>query len=346
MARNAKRRLVVLGVLAAASLVGLVVLAALTVRDAPRWALAGLASPLAVRCVAVMAAGVAALGAIVALLVGTSRAGKRRSGVKGVAADQGGTAAIEMTLLLPFAVMIFLVITQAALLFNANLVVHYAVFAASRVSIVVVPMEIGGELQNLVYNPDVELNPPSEKLELIRRAAALALVPISAAIVDEEAEATPGGGGGAAVEAETKALFNAYATAAEEPWWFRRIRKQYDYANRFVEITLARPEHWRYGNPDTDCPYRHYLRDAWTQTGWSYIPYCPFHDARMDYAYWEDISLRLQYPYLLEVPIARRVMGGEELEVPGRTGTSWCAWIKVISTLSNEGGPEKRPKDG
>jgi hypothetical protein len=344
MARNGKRRLAVLGALAAASVVGLLVLVVLAVRDAPGWATAAATSPLAVRCVAIIAAGVVALGVIAALLAGAARArSERRGGVQGIAADQTGTAAIEMTLLLPFAVMIFLVITQAALLFNANMVVHYAAFAASRVSIVVVPMEIGEELRNLVYNPDVELNPPSEKLDLIRRAAVLALVPISASIMDAEAEATAGGGGGPVVEAETRAVFD-YLGGADDLWWFRRIRKQYDYANRFVEITLARPDHWRDGDPDPDCPYRHYVRDEWTQWGWSYIPYCPYHDERMDYWYWEDLHLRLLYPYLLEVPIARRVMGGEELEVPGRTGTSWCQWIKVISTLSNEGGPERLPR--
>ena len=363
MARNGKRRLVVLGVLAAASLVGLLVLAVRVVRLAPAWAVhlspawmpwmrASAASPLGVRCLVIIGVGMLALGAAVMVLVRSRgpaspyglRRGKRRGGVRGIATDQGGTAAIEMTLLLPFALMIFLVITQAAILFNGNMVVHYSGFAASRVAIVVVPMEIGEELKNLVYNPDWALNPPSEKLELIRRAAVLALVPVSGPLEEAEAEAgaVPGAGGGQAVEGETRTLFGFFGS--DDPWWFKRIQRQYNYANKYTKLTLAKPEHWRDGNPDPDCPYRHQRQDAWTQWGWTYVPYCPFHPERMDYGYWEDLHLRIVYPFLLEVPVANRVMG-EKFDLPGRRGNSYATEIKVISTLSNEGGPEVHPKD-
>jgi len=358
MARNGKRRLVALGVLSAASLVGLLVLAVRAVRLAPAWAQASAASPLGVRCLAIIGAGMLALGAAAMVLVRARgpaspyglRRGKRRGGVRGIATDQGGTAAIEMTLLLPFALMIFLVIAQAAILFNGNMVVHYSGFAASRVAIVVVPMEIGEELRNLVYNPDWAGNPPSEKLELIRRAAVLALVPVSGPL--EEAEAVPGAGGaqvatgdstGRAVEDQTRTLFGFFGS--DDPWWFKRIQRQYNYANKYTTLTLARPEHWRDGNPDPDCPYRHHRQDAWTQWGWTYVPYCPFYEERMDYGYWEDLHLRIVYPFLLEVPVANRVMG-EKFDLPGRRGNSYATEIKVISTLSNEGGPEVHPKDG
>jgi len=366
MMRNAKRRLVVLGVLAAASLVGLLVLAVRAVRLAPAWAQASAASPLGVRCLVIIGVGMLALGAAAMVLVRargpasgfvlrttpgrvavTSRRGKRRGGVRGIATDQGGTAAIEMTLLLPFALMIFLVITQAAILFNGNMVVHYSGFAASRVAIVVVPLEIGDELKNLVYNPDWAGNPPSEKLELIRRAAVLALVPVSGPLEEAEAEtggeAVPGAGGGQAVEGETRTLFGFFGS--DDPWWFKRIQRQYNYANKYTKLTLAKPEHWRDGNPDPDCPYRHHRQDAWTQWGWTYVPYCPFHPERMDYGYWEDLHLRIVYPFLLEVPVANRVMG-EKFDLPGRRGNSYATEIKVISALSNEGGPEVHPKDG
>jgi hypothetical protein len=65
----------------------------------------------------------------------------------------------------------------------------------------------------------------------------------------------------------------------------------------------------------------------------------------MDYGYWEDLHLRIVYPFLLEVPVANRVMG-EKFDLPGRQGNSYATEIRVISTLSNEGGPEVRPKDG
>jgi len=364
MARNGKRRLVVLGVLAAASLVGLLALTVRAVRLAPAWAQASASSPLGVRCLVIIGVGMLALGAAAMVLVRacgpasgfvlrttpgrvavTSRRGKRRGGVKGIAADQGGTAAIEMTLLLPFALMIFLVIAQAAILFNGNMVVHYSGFAASRVAVVVVPMEIGEELRNLVYNPDWGGNPPSEKLELIRRAAVLALVPVSGPLEEAETggEAVPGAGGGQAVEGETRTLFGYFGS--DERWWFKRIQRQYNYANKYTKLTLAKPEHWRDGNPDPDCPYRHHRQDAWTQWGWTYVPYCPFHSERMDYGYWEDLHLRIVYPFLLEVPVANRVMG-DKFDLPGRRGNSYATEIKVISTLSNEGGPEVHPKDG
>jgi hypothetical protein len=348
MARNGKRRLVVLGVLAAASLVGLLALTVRAVQLSPAWMRASAASPLGVRCLVIIGVGMLALGAAAMVLVrARGPAGRRRAvGRKGIATDQGGTAAIEMTLLLPFALMIFLVIAQAAILFNGNMVVHYSGFAASRVAIVVVPMEIGDELKNLVYNPDWAGNPPSEKLELIRRAAVLALVPVSGPLeeAETEAEAVPGAGGGQAVEGQTRTLFGFFGS--DDPWWFKRIRRQYNYANKYTKLTLARPEHWRDGNPDPDCPYRHQRQDAWSQWGWSYVPYCPFHPERMDYGYWEDLHLRIVYPFLLEVPVANRVMGGEKFDLPGRQGNSYATEIKVISTLSNEGGPEVRPKDG
>jgi len=355
MARNAKRRLVVLGVLSAASLVGLLVLAVRAVHLSPAWMRASAASPLGVRCLVIIGVGMLALGAAAMVLLRTRgpaspyglRRGKRRGGVRGIATDQGGTAAIEMTLLLPFALMIFLVIAQAAILFNGNMVVHYSGFAASRVAIVVVPLEIGDELKNLVYNPDWALNPPSEKLELIRRAAVLALVPVSGPLEEAEAEAgaeaVPGAGGGQAVEGQTRTLFGFFGS--DDPWWFKRIQRQYNYANKYTTLTLARPEHWRDGNPDPDCPYRHHRQDAWTQWGWSYVPYCPFYEERMDYGYWEDLHLRIVYPFLLEVPVANRVMG-DKFDLPGRRGNSYATEIKVISTLSNEGGPEVHPKDG
>jgi hypothetical protein len=303
----------------------------------------------------IIGVGMLALGAaVMVLLRARGPAGWRRAvGRKGIATDQGGTAAIEMTLLLPFALVIFLVITQAAILFNGNMVVHYAGFAAARVAIVVVPLDLDpedmdGEDRNLVYNPDWALNPPSEKLELIRRAAVLALVPVSGPLEEaaEEgaagAEAVPGAGGGQAVENETRTLFGFFGS--DDPWWFQRIRRQYNYANKYTNLTLAEPEHWRDGDPDTDCPYRHQRRDTWSQWGWSYEPYCPFYEARMDYRYWEDLHLRIVYPFLLEVPVANRVMG-EKFDLPGRQEDSYATEIKVISTLSNEGGPEVRPRD-
>jgi len=364
MERKAKRslwgrpragRILILAAASAVSLAGIVYLAIRASEAARGWALAAATSPLALRCVVIMAAGVAALAALAMVLVGTARGGGKPSGrgtpavpgrtgrARDVAADEGGTAAIQMTLLLPVALVIFLIITQAALLFNANMVVHYAGFCAARMATVVVPLEIGDELQNLVYNPDVATNPSSEKLEMIRRAAVLALAPISASLdVAESEEAEGATDGGQAIEEGTRNLFRRLG--ADTKPWFRRIRKQYHYADTYTEWELAKPEHWRDGDPNSDCPYRYYQRGEWTLWGWSYIPYCPFYPDRMDYAYWEDLHVRVTYPYLLEVPVAGRVMG-EMYQIPGRRGNSYREVIRVTCTLSNEGGPERRPSE-
>jgi len=341
MARNAKRRLIVLGAASALSMGGIAYLATKAATLEAGWVTVAAMSPIAVRCLVIIAAGAVALGLVVCALF-RARPGRRGARAASIAADEGGTAAVEMTLLFPFALMIFLIITQAALLFNANVVVHYAAYCAARVATTAVPLEIGDELRNLVYNPEVT-NPPSEKLELIRRAAVLALLPISASLEDASANGDlPGAGGGTAVESETKGAFERLGGDAKP--WFRRIRKQYNYANAYTKIDLAKPDHWRNGNLDSGCPYRHQRRGDWTAWGWEYHPYCPFHDERMDYGYWEDLHVRLIYRYLLEVPLAARVMG-EACEVPGRRGKSFCQEIKVISTLSNEGGPERKPQD-
>ncbi|MCX5649372.1 MAG: hypothetical protein NTX40_09810, partial [Planctomycetota bacterium] len=110
MMRNAKRRMVVLGVLSSASLVGLLVLAVRAVHLSPAWMRASAASPLGVRCLVIIGVGMLALGAAAMVLVrvrGVARAragnvtarkaggsnGGWAVGRKGIATDQGGTAA-------------------------------------------------------------------------------------------------------------------------------------------------------------------------------------------------------------------------------------------------------------
>ena len=320
----------------ALAMVGLVALVVKGVGHAPPWIDAAAASPLAVRCLVLIVVGTLALGLAAALFL---RMHLARGRPRFFHADQDGTAAVEMALLFPFALMIFLIITQAALLFNANMVVHYAAFAAARVATVVVPMEINEELSNLVYDPDLASNPTSEKLERIRRAAVLALVPVSASL---KAGADNLDQAAAAVHAQTRSAFSGLG-AADRPW-FRRIESQYWYANAYTKIELAKPEHWRSGNRDEGCPYRQYRRGDWALSGWNYTAYCPFYPDRMDYGYWEDLVVRTTYAFLLEVPYASRFLG-EAVTLPDRSDSSYAATIRVMVTLSNEGGPELQPED-
>ncbi len=315
----------------------------------PDWASRAFTSALGLKCGIIILAGAAGIGVITLLLRNLEPRGKATR-VHDLPGDEGGTAAVETTLLFPFALMIFLMIIQAALLFNANMVVHYAAFSAARVAITTIPLEIGAERPNLVYNPDYPPNPASTKFELIRRAAALALVPISS--YDDISGVGGGTGTTSAVEAATKRAFGALG--AEDAIWFWRITKQARYADRFTDTYVPPPAHWKNdGNPHNDCPYRAYKRGEWTQWGWEHVPFCPFHEARWDYWYYEEIGVIVDYAYHLRVPYARALMrdsAGDiasrlktDLQVP--TGSADFALIQALGVLSNEGHPELDPED-
>ena len=372
MKGTGKRRLLVLGVASVLATVGIVVLAVKAFGRAPQWLTAAALSPLAVWCIVLMVGGVAVLGMVAALLIVLRPRTKPAEG--GLHPDQGGAAAVEMTLLFPLAVLIFLTIIQAALLFNANMVVHYAGFAAARMATVVVPMEIYDEGRNLVYGPEQGI---SEKREMIRRAAVLALVPISANIempsVGFGDEDLPGDEDLVAGQVQSAMELR---DAAEDPrwgWgWPRRVRTQYAYANGnyvpkiddqfnsdnsrpITEVELAPPWHWRNdGNPDPDCPYRtgHRPEDWYLQQNWweAWEPWCPFY--HREFPIWdfrdfprrkeEDLHVRVTYQFLLQIPYASRFLG-EEITVSGLTGKNYAAQIRVVGKLSNEGGWELRP---
>ena len=380
---KAKRRLMVLGAFSALSAVGIAYLTVKARGLAPQWFATAAASPLAVRCLVIMGVGVLALALAAAVMV-RREPRDRRARVRDLPGDQGASAALQMVLLLPVACIMFLVIIQAALLFNANMVVHYAAFGAARVATTAVPLDLGGEGRNLVYNPDYTggggySGAFSEKLERIRRAAVLAVVPISADLDLEAADA--GGLAGEAVEAASalayarllptradedptwlRQLEEIYRTGAggfEKPWWINRIRRQYAYANASVafagqdggrtelitDVQLAKPAHWRDGDPNPDCPYRHHRRGEWTQWGWSYVPYCPYWEDRMDYWYWEDLAVQVDYKFVLSVPLARVALADADGRMDVGGERAYFARIRALGVLTNEGGPELRPED-
>jgi len=330
---------VVLASASVAATAGTVWLAVQALEEAPDWVATAAASPLAVRCLVVIVAGLAVLGLLAALAV-RARVALRLP--RGFHADQGGTAAIEMAFVLPLALMVFLVITQSALVFNANMVVHYATYAAARVATVVVPMELDGwERWNLVSNPDVGTSAASQKLEMIRQGAVLALVPVSSR---QGADAAAMGGGSAAsIDGATRSAFSALG--GRDRAWFKRIEAQHAYADAYTKIEIAKPEHWRGGNLDEGCPYRQTdWQHEWGEHGWESYSYCPYHPDRMDYHYFEDLHLRVTYQFLLEIPYAGRIFG-QTMSLPGATGTKYATEIKVHVSLSNEGGWEVQPRD-
>jgi len=333
----------------------------------------------------IMAVGMAALGAMLLVLV-RARPRVRPAGVRGLHGDQGGAAAIEMAFVFPLGLMIFLLVIQAALVFNANMVVHYAAFAAARMTIVVVPLNLANdptfpEKRNWVRNPDVASVPKSEKLEMIRRSAIMAVMPISA---KASGGLAPLDAGGTAVQNESSAAFRTLGVKDQRPWFymlkskptyqglFHNAKSQYDYANseitssvngavKVTEIELAKPKHWREGDRNEDCPSRQQRRGTWGDWGWNWVSYCPtvndngVPDGRMDYSYarwntnrgyWyeEEMHVRVTYQFLLEMPYANRFMG-DEAQVPGRTGKQYVTQIRVVQSFMNEGEPELKPLD-
>jgi hypothetical protein len=336
------KRWVLLGTTSALAIAGCVWLAATQWRRVPDWMSTAAANPLAVKCLLIMVGAGVGLGLLAAF---ASRMRQGKVVRPGFHADQGGTAAIQMVLLMPVALLIFLLFIQTAVLFNANMVVHYAAFAAARMATVVVPMEMADELHNLMYSPDQGV---SQKWEMIRRAGVLALVPVSAQLSESSGSmsgAMPLPRGGDAV---ADAASGAFSAAGEERRrWVGRTAAQYNYADAYTQVDIEMPEHWRDGNPDPDCPYRHHRRDEWTQWGWSYVPYCPFFHREMpiwDFAYWERLNVTLTHQFLLEVPYASRLLG-EQADVPGLQGTQYQTEIVVEVSFTNEGGVEIPPRD-
>ena len=385
MNRTPKRRLIVLAAASALATAGLAWLAFTASGKFPEWTVAAAASPLAMRCLVIMAVGMGVLGLMLLVLV-RARPRVRPAGVRGLHGDQGGTAAIEMAFVFPLGLMIFLLVIQAALVFNANMIVHYAAFAAARTTIVVVPLNLANdptfpEKRNWVRNPDVASVPKSEKLEIIRRAAIMAVMPISA---KASGGLTPLDAGGTAVQNESAGAFRTLGVKDERSWFyllkskpsfkgmFSNAKSQYDYANseitttadgavKVTEVELAKPKHWREGDRNQDCPNWHTRRGTWGDWGWNWVKYCPtvddngVPDGRMDYGYdywdsyrgrWydEEMFVRVSYQFLLEMPYANRFMG-DVAQVPGRTGKQYVTRIRVVQSLMNEGDMELKPAD-
>lgn len=336
MAGIAKRRMRWLMGASLAATAGVVWLGVASWNAGPDWARAAALSPLAIRCLVLILGGMVVLGVLVAVMMHL-RPESQHGHPRGFHGNQDGTAAIEFVLLLPVALMVFMIVTQSALLFNANMMVQYAAYSTVRVASTVLSMSIGSELRNVVNNPDGGAG--STKLDMLRRAAAMALVPISTGM--DASSQDIGDSAGEAIRAETASVFSNLGK--KERHWFGRIEKQYNYAWYYTHIDLAKPDHWRDGDPHGDCPYRHQERDEWTQWGWTYLPYCPFYTDRMDYYKWEDLHVRVIYQYVLEMPYAGRLMGSPTV-VSGRKGTSYQTEIRATVSLMNEGGPDPQPQ--
>jgi len=280
--------------------------------------------------------------------------------------SEGGTAAMEMLLGLPIILIILLIVIQATVLWNANMVFHYAAFAAARTMSSVIPCDIDYNLNGYVDpagmsdNPDstqylarereclmfadgdqenAELSPDSTKRQLIRLAAIAALVPISDRIpssggIDENPFMT--GAEFQAATMQSRAAAGAEAVAT----WYGRIGDQFRYADYYLQLTIDIPHHWYYHGTARGerCPYRHGYSE-WGNAGYIYIPYCPYAPKGvLDYAPWERVKITLEYPYSLGVPYGGRMIHklisaansqmAREETLPGSGRTSYQLWMK------------------
>ena len=92
-----------------------------------------------------------------------------------------GSVIIQFALLTPLLFALLLVIFQTALIVQAKLVVNYAAFCAARSAIVVIPSAVRAAISGRAENEGqiFPLDPASPKMNIIRRAGALACAGIS-----------------------------------------------------------------------------------------------------------------------------------------------------------------------
>jgi hypothetical protein len=253
--------------------------------------------------------------------------------------SDGGSAAVEMLLGLPIILMILLMVIQATVLWNANMVFHYAAFATARTMSSVIPCDIDYNLNGyedpagasdnpdstqylarerecLVFADDeqenAELSPDSAKTQLIRLAAIAALVPISDRIranagIDENPFMTGDAFAAATIASRGNALAGG---GSEDPAWYGRIAEQFRYADYYLQLTIDIPHHWYYQGTARGerCPYRHGYSE-WGNAGFIYIPYCPYAPKGvLDYAPWEKVKITVEFPYSLGIPYGGRVI--------------------------------------
>ena len=161
---------------------------------------------------------------------------------------QEGAVTVEFALVLPIALMIFLIMTQSALLMGGSLCVNYAAFCAARSAIVQVPRNLGvEEPPNVVGDPA-----SSAKMQSVKSAAVWALLPVSCSSPD-----APGVDAGN-LQAGLSSVLASFGSSA--PAWARdRLSQRLGYARQHTEVDLAPPRNGpRYdANEDLKVTLRH-----------------------------------------------------------------------------------------
>ena len=178
--------------------------------------------------------GAVALVCFAALCVLAGVMGRmRRARSAGSGAD--GTAAIEMVLLFPIALVVALLMIQSMLLAAGNVVVHYAGYCAARAAIVYVPEKLSfEEPRNVVDEPGA-----SEKRLRIRLAAVEAVKGVGAGRRGPWGSAG-GAGSGQVMEDAYDRFFALYGRGT--PRWVRTmLAAKWEYALAHTRVAISDP---------------------------------------------------------------------------------------------------------
>ena len=224
--------------------------------------------------------------------------------------DTRGTTSIEFALVFPILLILSLLLTQAMMMMAGNMYIHYAAFQATRHATMEIPQDYSdrGDLEANYYAP----GSGSLKHERIRRAAYMALVPISG-------QSTAGTNAGGAEL--TSAIGNHFATfGANEPAWVQSMltaKVAYAEANTEIELleTLVHADDDVTFDPLPENPYRFGVRDV--------------------------ITVRVIHKLNLGVPFVSRFFADGENDAKG---TGRYSVLTARATLTNEGVPTPLPE--
>ncbi|MDX1682643.1 MAG: TadE family protein [Phycisphaeraceae bacterium] len=143
-------------------------------------------------------------------------------------ADTRATATVEFALVVPILLFLIMMLAQTTLLAGGHLFVHYSAFAATRTAIVQVPVDYSWRRGG---GPNVYVAQSGQtKHEAIRRAAVLAVMPVSGRLESGSIDA----------EAFVDGLRDHYAPySASPPRWIETlIAGRLRYADRHTSVEL------------------------------------------------------------------------------------------------------------
>lgn len=191
-----------------------------------QWLAAAMSGKIMIICFMATLVSIVGLSVIACVLWNAGRAARRRDRA------EDGTAMLEFAMVLPFALMLFLIMAQSSLLMGGNLGVNYSAYCAARAAVVKIPMETDSEPANQIS--DLEEPANSAKLMEIWSSAVFAVLPMS-----DGAYAAVNNDGGVLRDGLIQ-LFSAYGRTP--PGWLDgRLEKKLAYAQNYTHVRLSEP---------------------------------------------------------------------------------------------------------